>query len=329
MADDLLDVFNELTAEGYEAEAESESVEVDDNSEAEITDIAQEESEVDTSEDNDLQPEAEDRPGEVDGAADNWWEEHSDRLVPVKVQGEEKLVPLSQVRDGWMMREDYSRKTAELAQDRPLVDWAKDIQFALANDPLGTINAIAEAYNVRLGASQQPASVTPEVAPYEDWDPEMAQLAKAMDTKLARLTEHYEEKISRLESQTGQITHERMVQEAQTEMRNLETQFTQAGFDFSPRDVLQIATENGIDLTQAAYIWAGTTAVKGGMTTAEAAAKAAQAASAAADAGEAQRKANKKRASSAATKKYDASDSSVEDFNSLTDLFNIELARQS
>lgn len=326
MADDLLDVFNELTAEGYSEEA-SESVEVDDNSEAEITDIAQDESEVDTSEDNDLQPEAEDRPAVGDGADDNWWEEHSDRLVPVKVQGEEKLVPLSQVRDGWMMREDYSRKTAEIAQDRPLIDWAKDIQYALANDPLGTINAIAEAYNVELSKSQQPVEATED--PYEDWDPEMAQLARAMDTKLAQVAEHYEQKIARLESQTGQITHERMVQEAQTEMRNLETQFTQAGFDFSPRDVLQIATENGIDLTQAAYIWAGTSAVKGGMSKSEAAAKAAEAAGAAAQASESQRQANKKRASTAATKKYDASDSSVDDFNSLTDLFNIELARQS
>jgi hypothetical protein len=112
-------------------------------------------------------------------------------------------------------------------------------------------------------------------------------------------------------------------------MRNLQEQFTQAGFDFSPRDVLGIATSHGIDLTQAAYVWAGTQAVQGGMSKSEAAAKAAEAASAAAQAGETQRQANKKRASSAATKKYDASDSSVEDFNSLTDLFNIELARQS
>lgn len=324
---DLSDVYEELVASG-EAEGDSEAPEVD-NPDSGITD---EESQITTEEevssdtpdlDTDLEPEAETEANVLD------WEPLKDSLIPVKVNGEEKLVPLSQVRDGWMMREDYSRKTAELAQDRPLIDWAKDIQYALANDPLGTINAIAEAYNVELGAPRQPAVEAPQDDPYEDWDPEMAQLARAMDTKLAKVAEHYEQKIARLESQTGQITHERMVQEAQTEMRNLETQFTQAGFQFDPREVLQIATENGIDLTQAAYVWAGTTAVKGGMTKSEAAAKAAQAANAAAEANESQRQANKKRASSAATKNYDASDSSVEDFNSLTDLFNIELARQS
>lgn len=321
---DLTDVYQELVAEG-----DTEPDEVD-NPEAGITEENESEvtTEVEDSEDTpdletDLEPEAEPEANVLE------WESIADSLIPVKVNGEEKLVSLKEYRDGIMMREDYSRKTAELAQDRPLIDWAKDIQYALANDPLGTINAIAEAYKVQLGAPQQPAEVAPEADPYEDWDPDMAQLAKAMDTKLAQLTQHYEEKISRLESQTGQITHERMVQEAQQEMRNLETQFTQAGFDFSPRDVLRIATENEIDLTQAAYIWAGTTAVQGGMSKSEAAAKAAQAANAAADASESQRQANKKRASSAATKRYEASDSSVEDFNSLTDLFNIEMARQS
>jgi len=324
MAVDLSDVYEELVAEGYEES----SGEVD-NPDSGITD---EESQIttedETSQDTpdletDLEPEVESQANVLD------WEAVADQLIPVKVNGEEKLVTIKDFRDGVMMREDYSRKTAELAQDRPLIDWAKDIQYALASDPLGTINAIAEAYNVELGAARQPAVGTPEVDPYEDWDPEMAQLARAMDMKLAQVAEHYEQKIARLESQTGQITHERMVQEAQTEMRNLETQFTQAGFEFDPREVLSIATQNEIDLTQAAYIWAGSTAVKGGMTKSEAAAKAAQAASAAAEAGESQRQANKKRASSAATKNYDASDSSVEDFNSLTDLFNIELARQS
>ena len=325
MAVNLSDVYDEIVAET----GEDFSDETVDNPEAGITD---EESQIttedETSEDTpdletDLEPEAEVEPTVFD------WEAVADQLIPVKVNGEEKLVTIKDFRDGVMMREDYSRKTAELAQDRPLIDWAKDIQYALASDPLGTINAIAEAYNVELGASRQPAVATPEVDPYEDWDPEMAQLARAMDMKLAQVAEHYEQKIARLESQTGQITHERLVQEAQTEMRNLETQFTQAGFEFNPREVLQIATQNEIDLTQAAYIWAGSTAVKGGMSKSEAAAKAAQAANAAAEAGESQRQANKKRASSAATKNFDASDSSVDDFNSLTDLFNIELARQS
>lgn len=319
---DLTDVYDELVAEGYE-EVSTEG----DNPEAGITEDESEftaEDEVTEDTPVDLEPEAETEPNVLD------WESLKDSLIPVKVNGEEKLVPLSQARDGLMMREDYSRKTAELAQDRPLVEWAKDIQYALANDPLGTIEAIAQAYNVQLGTpGQQPQANVPDDDPYEDWDPDMAQLARAMDSKLAQLTQYYEEKISRLESQTGQITHERMVHQAQNEMRNLESQFTQAGFEFDQLEVLKIATTNEIPLTQAAYIWAGSQAVKGGMSQSEAAAKAAEAANAAAQANETQRQANKKRASSAATKKYDASDSSVEDFNTLTDLFNIELARQS
>lgn len=327
---DLTEAFNEAMAEAAEApeaetapavEAEATDVEVTDNS-FEISDLVQEESEPEL--DTDIEsPQAE---GEADHS--DWWAENADRLVPIKVAGEEKLVPLATLRDERMMREDYSRKTAELAEARKFAEWAQDVQYSLQQDPQGTIQAFAQAYGVQLGALAKPEAAAPEVDPYEDWDPDMAQMAKAFDAKLSQLTEHYESKIAQIEAQTGQITHERMVQEAQAEMRQLETQFTEAGVEFDPLGVLKIATENEIPLTQAAYLWAGNNAIASGKTKAEATAAAQKAADITANANESQRKQAKKRASSAVTKNYDASDVPTEQFETLTDLFKIEMARQ-
>lgn len=327
---DLTEAFNEAMAEAAEAPEVETTSEVD-NPDVGITESESETTEEFTVEDipEDSAMEAEDE-GPSEGGEPNVldWEAVADQLIPVKINGEEKLVPLKDFRDGIMMREDYSRKTAELAEARKFAEWAQDVQYALQSDPQGTIAAFAQAYGVQLGNPAKPAESGPEVDPYEDWDPDMAQMAKAFDAKLSQITEQYEAKIAQIEAQTGQITHERMVQEAQAEMKQLETQFTNAGVEFDPLSVLKIATENEIPLTQAAYLWAGNNAIANGKTKAEATAAAKKAADITAQAGETQRKQNKQRASSAVTKNYDASDVPTEQFETLTDLFKIEMARQ-
>lgn len=326
---DLTDAFNEAMAEAT-AEAPAPIEVPDTTSEVDNPDLGITESESETAEDF----EPADTPVEesVSEPQSNVldWEAVADQLIPVKVNGEEKLVALKDFRDGIMMREDYSRKTAELAEDRKFAEWAKDVQYALQQDPNGTLQAFAQAYGVDFGSTPKAEAqvAQPETDPYEDWDPDMAQLAKAFDSKLSQLTQHYEEKISRLESQTGQITHERLVQQAQAEMQQLESQFTAAGVEFDQLGVLKIATENEIPLTQAAMLWAGQHALASGKTQAEATAAAKKAGEIAADANESERKAAKKRASSAVTKKYDAADTPTDQFETLTDLFKIEMARQ-
>lgn len=326
---DLTEAFNEAMSEAAEAVEQT-------TSEVDNPDVGITESESETTEEFTVEDIPEDTATEVEdaGPSDDVepnvldWEAVADQLIPVKINGEEKLVPLKDFRDGIMMREDYSRKTAELAEARKFAEWAQDVQYSLQQDPEGTIQAFAQAYGVQLGNPAKPEAAAPETDPYEDWDPDMAQMAKAFDAKLSQLTEHYESKIAQIEAQTGQITHERMVQEAQAEMRQLETQFTEAGVEFDPLGVLKIATENEIPLTQAAYLWAGNNAIASGKTKAEATAAAQKAADITANANESQRKQAKKRASSAVTKNYDASDVPTEQFETLTDLFKIEMARQ-
>ena len=251
-------------------------------------------------------------------------------MIPVKVNGEELLVPLKEARDGIMLRRDYSQKTEELAKDRKMVDWARDVQRAFDSDPIGTLQAFAQAYGVDFAQQNSKADAQPEVDPYEDWDPEVAQMARAFDKKLADITNHYEQKISRIESQTGQITQERLVHEAQAEVQQLKEQFTEAGLQFDELDVLKIAIDNEMPLAQAAYIYAGAQAVRGGLSRSEANMLAAQAADVSAQESENDRQRAKKRAASSATKKFDAdvADVSADEFSTLTDLFNLEMARQ-
>jgi hypothetical protein len=330
MGDSLTDVYDTLVAETSTDDSTVSSV---DTPEAGITESESLSDIEEFSSDNpETEPELE---PEVSGENDADvfdWEAYADQLIPVKVNGEELLVPLREARDGVMLRKDYSQKTEELAKDRKLVDWAKDVQYAFETDPAGTLKAFAQAYGLESGSSQQPLheAVVPESDPYEDWDPDIAQVARAFDQKLAQVTEHYEQKIARIESQTGQITHERMVQQAQAEMQTLRSQFDAAGLEFDELGVLQVATENEIPLTQAAMLWAGSNAIKGGKTQSEANAAAVQAGKVAAQASESDRQQAKKRVSTAATKKYDAGPEALDtsEFSTLTDLFNLELARQ-
>lgn len=72
--------------------------------------------------------------------------EYGNYKVPVKVGGEERLVPVSEVVSGHMMHADYTRKTQELAQEREALAEARAIAEALQADPAGTLKVLEEWY---------------------------------------------------------------------------------------------------------------------------------------------------------------------------------------
>lgn len=319
---DLESVFTELVAEDAAASGDTTDAVESDNLDSGIT--------VDESQTESTESETDtgDTPPVETPSADSFdWEAVADQLIPVKVNGEERMVPLREARDGFMMREDYSRKTAELAEDRKFAEWAKDVQYSFANDPEGTLKAFARAYGVDAALQVAQATQVPEADPYEDMDPDMAAIARQFDAKFQALQEQHANELQAIRQQTGQIAHERLVQQAQAEMAGLKSQFERAGMEFSELEVLQVATENEIPLTQAAALWAGSKTLQNGLTASQAQAAAQQAATARAAEADQQRQVAKQRASTTAKTKYEASGEPDVPFQTLTDLFEIELAK--
>lgn len=72
--------------------------------------------------------------------------EYGDYKVPVKVGGEERFVPITEVVNGHMMQADYTRKTQELAAERETLVEARAIREALEKDPEGTLKVLNEYY---------------------------------------------------------------------------------------------------------------------------------------------------------------------------------------
>lgn len=88
-----------------------EEADADDDAEPEATD-SEDDEEADDAESDEEQPDAEDED------ADEGDEEPAEPTFTVTVQGETKEVSLDELRSGYMMHEDYSRKSRALADDR-------------------------------------------------------------------------------------------------------------------------------------------------------------------------------------------------------------------
>lgn len=72
--------------------------------------------------------------------------EYGSYTVPVKVDGVERFVPVSEAVSGHMMHADYTRKTQELATEREALAEARAIAQALQDDPAGTLKVLSEWY---------------------------------------------------------------------------------------------------------------------------------------------------------------------------------------
>ncbi len=113
-------------------------------------------------------------------------DQFADRLVPVKVNGEEFNVPLSELRNGYMRQEAFTRKTQELSQQKAELHWAAAIRGALEHDPQGTIELLANQFGVK-----PPQAATPKQADEFDWfgdDPAPSEdpRYKDLDERLSR-----------------------------------------------------------------------------------------------------------------------------------------------
>lgn len=73
-------------------------------------------------------------------------ESYGDFKVPVTVAGETRLVPLNEVRNGFMMQSDYTQKTQQLAAERARLAQAERLMYAFEQDPQSTLQALSQAF---------------------------------------------------------------------------------------------------------------------------------------------------------------------------------------
>lgn len=116
-------------------------------------------------------------------------------------------ITLDEARNGYLRQSDYTRKTQELAEMRSRLAEAEAISEALRANPVATLNALSEAFNVGLQAQAPPDM-------YADMDPEMARIAvleqKIAAQEQAALQSAIDAEISGLHQQFGDFNDQEL-----------------------------------------------------------------------------------------------------------------------
>lgn len=325
MAESISDLFAEEMAadDSVEIEPVDESIDNpddgadDDENVFQDDEIDSEDADTESDDDDDIEDDIDDDDEPVAEEDDFNWNEildkYGDRTVTVTVQGEPVEVKISDLPNGFMMREDYSRKTAEIANVRKAATWAQDVQQAFENDPFGTLQAFAQAYNVNLAAQQQQTMEQDD--PYEDLDPDVAAVLRKMDEQEQR----HEQELAQVRQTVAQFQNQQIMEEVKSEVAELRQEF---GDDLDTAEMLRLAATYEMPLREAAEHVVGRQFYSKSKEQLALEAEAREASNKRTQNG---RQKQKRRASGTATKKFDASEVSVEDFNTIGELFEIEM----
>jgi hypothetical protein len=105
--------------------------------------------------------------------------ETTESAAPVEALFEHDGTPitLDEARSGYLRQSDYTKKTQELSEMRTRLAEAEAIAEALRADPVATLNALSQAFDVGLQAQAPPD-------PFADMDPEEARIA-VLEQKIA------------------------------------------------------------------------------------------------------------------------------------------------
>jgi hypothetical protein len=160
-------------------------------------------------------------------------EEYSNYRVPIKLDGEDLEVPLSEALAGYQRQADYTRKTQELAQQKEQFQFATALQSALDNDPAATIDLLSKHY----GISRQ--AVSEMIADGEDFDSldPTEQKYRELDKRLASFEDYQskqeiEREVQRLKSKYEDFNINEVVTTAlRMNSTDLEGTYKQMAFD--------------------------------------------------------------------------------------------------
>jgi hypothetical protein len=131
-------------------------------------------------------------------------DEYSTYKVPVKIDGEEQYIPLTEAISGYQRQADYTRKTQELSQQREQMQFASALQTALDRDPAATIDLLGRHYGISReaatnmvdGMMSEPEELDPIEAKYRHLDQRIAQFEEQqaqqeVENEIYRLQEKY------------------------------------------------------------------------------------------------------------------------------------------
>ncbi len=132
-------------------------------------------------------------PSEGETAEDAQRDESTDTYT-VKVDGEDIEVSFDELLKGYQRQADYTRKTQALASDRERLAAFEALDVAFANDPVGTLQGLAQAMGVDLAGPDQGTQgndapeldsedpVTKELADLRQWRQEVEAERQARET---------------------------------------------------------------------------------------------------------------------------------------------------
>jgi Fe-S-cluster formation regulator IscX/YfhJ len=161
-------------------------------------------------------------------------DDYSTYKVPVKIDGEEQYIPLTEAISGYQRQADYTRKTQELAQQREQMQFASALQTALERDPAATIDLLSRHYGIsRQAAANMVDSM--DIEP-EELDPVEARY-RQLDNRIAQFEElqaqqQIEKEISRLQDKYPDFDPSEVVTTAlRLDTTDLEAVYKQIAFD--------------------------------------------------------------------------------------------------
>lgn len=83
--------------------------------------------------------------------------QYGDQVVRIKVDGQEQLVPLKDLPNGYQRQADYTRKTQELAAERQRLQAAETLARAYEHNPVETIKFLAQQQGISLAEAKAQA----------------------------------------------------------------------------------------------------------------------------------------------------------------------------
>jgi hypothetical protein len=160
-------------------------------------------------------------------------QEYSDYRVPVKLDGEELQIPLSEAIAGYQRQADYTRKTQELSQQRQQFEFATALEAALQRDPASTIDMLSRHYGI---SRQAVTDMIENDESFEDLDP-VERRYRELDSRIASFEEaqsqrQVEEEVARLQSKYQDFNVQEVVTAAlRLGSTDLEGTYKQIAFD--------------------------------------------------------------------------------------------------
>lgn len=156
-------------------------------------------------------------------------QEYSNHRVPVKLDGEELQIPLSEAIAGYQRQADYTRKTQELSQQREKIEFASSLQAALEKNPAATLSLLSQHYGL-------PNTPDVEAVDEESFSPEERKI-RELDKRVASFEDfqnqqQIEKEISGLQTKYSDFDVKEVVSSAlRMNTTDLEGVYKQLAFD--------------------------------------------------------------------------------------------------